>query len=81
MEISLVVAAEMFSNRSVANLARKIRQWTMYFVQHKELSDHMQGKHIKTKSLIDEGIASACRAWLRTQRSDTISALPFCRWV
>jgi hypothetical protein len=77
-----VVAAEMFSNRSVGNMARKIRQWAMYFVQNKELSGHMQGRHMKTKSLIDdEDIASACRAWLRTQRSDTISPLSFCRWV
>jgi hypothetical protein len=72
----------LFPKRGVDSTSRRIRHWAKQFLHNKALSDHQQGRHVKTRSLIeDEDVRSCCRSWLRDQRNDSITALSFSKWV
>ncbi len=68
------IAAILFGVRGDSYRARSIRDWSDYYVDHHVLPSLRQGKHQKTKSLIDdEDIRAACLRFLRSKRNDSIS--------
>jgi hypothetical protein len=82
MKASRDVAAALFPKRKMNGTSRRIRQWAQQYLEFQTLSEHRQGKHVKTKSLIeDEDVKAACRSWLRSQQADSITALSFSKWV
>lgn len=82
MTASREVAASLFPKRGRDSMSRKIRRWAKNFLHKKMLDDHQQGKHVKTKSLIEEeDIQISCRTWLRSQKHDFITALSFSKWI
>lgn len=85
VESSLKVATVLFSskpNRSMVHRARTIRNWAQFYIATNELPSLKQGRHQKTRTLIDdEDVQNACRTWLRSQTPDSICARLFARWV
>ena len=82
MKASREVSIALFPKRSVNGISRRIREWAQQYLENQSLPEHRQERHVKTKSLIeDEDVQAACRSWLRLQRSDSITALSFSKWV
>jgi hypothetical protein len=82
MKASREVAASLFPKRKVNGTSRRIRQWAQQYLESQTLTEHRQGKHVKTKSLVeDEDVKAACRNWLQSQQTDSITALSFSNWV
>ena len=75
-------AALFFPKQSRQYTTRKIRQWAEFFLCNRDLPQHSQGRHIKTKSLIyDEDIASKCRLYLKSLINDSITGQTFAHWI
>lgn len=75
-------ASSLFPAKPVRYQARNVRKWAQYFLEHRTLPSHRQGKHIKATSLIyDEDVASHCRRYLKSQVNDAITGNSFANWV
>ena len=82
MKASREVAVALFPKRGVSGTSRRIRRWAQQYLHAQTLPEHRQGRHVKTKSLIeDEDVKAACRSWLQSQHTDSITALYFSKWV
>lgn len=76
------IASALFPARSVPYQSRNVRKWAQFFLEHRSLPHHRQGKHIKADSLIyEEDVASHCRRFLKSQVNDSITGRSFANWV
>jgi hypothetical protein len=77
---SVMVADMVFSGGSFK--ATCIRSWAKYYLEFGVLLEHRQGKHQKTKSLIDdEDVYNKCRKWLRSQKDGEVMPATFAKYV
>src|SRR5262249_15903567 len=79
---SEAIASVIFGKNGASYRSRAIRDWSDYFVKHEHLPELRQGKHLKTKTLIDdEDVQAACRAFIRQLPADKRDANAFMKWV
>ena len=80
---SLSVARMIFGpDKGTDYRAKSIREWSDEFVRSGSMMVLRQGKHRKTRSLIDDNdIRFACLAYLRNERAELIDGETFARWV
>lgn len=76
------VAFLIFEAQGSSYRARSIRDWADFFVLNGILPELRQGKHQKTKTLIDdEDVIAACMRCMRSTPADRRDALTFMKWV
>ena len=82
VRMSVQIASQLFPKSGKDHTARRIRKWAACFLATGKLPDSRQGRHIKTKSLInDEDIRIRCRTYLRSQKNEEITGHSFAKWV
>ena len=81
--ISFIVDCKvLFPNDNVDYRSRSIREWAQFYIDNYHLPQSHQGRHIKTKSLIDdEDVQNSCRIWVRSQIPDSICGRSFALWI
>ena len=82
IKLSIHVAQIMFGDSRSVSKARSIIKWSYEYVKSHRLMLATQGKHQKSKSLIDDpDIRRACLSFLRSVRPDLIDGHIFAKWV
>jgi hypothetical protein len=82
MASSMAIAKSLYPADNCDYRARTLREWGKFYIDNHELPETCQGRHVKTKSLIDdEDVQHYCRAWLRSQIPDAICGRSFALWI
>eukprot|EP00474_Spongospora_subterranea_P005760 CRZ06218.1 hypothetical protein [Spongospora subterranea] len=83
MRSSMEISKMFFgSEQGCVYRSRRLRQWALHFLQFKKINASCQGRHVKTRSLIqDPDVANSCLNYLRCQRIELIDGLSFSKWV
>eukprot|EP00745_Piridium_sociabile_P017901 TRINITY_DN26728_c0_g2_i2.p1 TRINITY_DN26728_c0_g2~~TRINITY_DN26728_c0_g2_i2.p1 ORF type:complete len:128 (+),score=11.92 TRINITY_DN26728_c0_g2_i2:457-840(+) len=76
------VAKLFYKKRNSQHMGRATRNWAACFLDNNKVLDDRQGNHIKVRSMIeDEDVLQQCKAWLRVQKLESITAYTFARWL